>query len=118
MVSGILFLFLVNCGVILCSENRIKLTGSISFLYLFGLNCDFEFILKYRQIEDYFDQARVTFERPPRVNMPFSDPYRSTKITFEVFRMLSRDLIDHYIGKELTKITKQKCRQTYSECEF
>ncbi len=32
--------------------------------------------------------------------------------------MLYRDLIDHYIGKELTKITKQKCRPMFSECEF
>ncbi len=117
MVSDRYFL-LVNCGVILCNENRLKLTGSIAFLYLFGLNCDFEFSLKYRQIEDYFDQARVTFERPPQVNIPFSDPIRSSKITHEVFRVLYHDMIRHYIGEDLAKISKQKLRPTFSECEF
>ncbi len=118
MVSGIFFFFLVNCGVILCSKNQVKLTGSISFLYLFGLNCDFEFILKYWQIEDYLDQACVTFDHPPWVNLPFSDPFRSTKITHEVFRMLCQDLIHHFIGTELTKIAKEKSCPMFSECEF
>ncbi len=118
MVSDSYFFFLVNCGVILCSENRVKLTSSISFLYLFGLNCDFDFFLKYRQIEDYFDHAHVTFDRPPQVNSPFSDPIRSIKITHKVFRMLHQDMIHHFIGKELTKFARQKVCPTFSECEF